>query len=520
MRAAPSLRPPLRQNATAQACEPAQLPPLLDGDIAALVYGQPQLLLELAARHGSPLNIVWPHCLERNVAAMRAVLDEQRLPYAIFYGAKVNKSRSLVRAAVDSGVGVDVSSLYELRDALRAGADGARICATGPAKTAAFHRELLACGALISVDSPEELNDIAAAAASPAVAAGANANAAARPARPARLLLRYRPESARGSRFGMDAAQLEQCLHLLARERERLFFEGFHFHLGGYGHESRAQALRELLPLVDAARGLGLHPRMIDIGGGLPIRYVENARYAAFLQAQQAGDYRNGRLPSDFYPYGGKVDAPSWLRQLLAAPAADSVGGATLADTLRALDVTLALEPGRSLADQAGITVFRITRVKALADGRTVLFAEGSSFSACETWFASEYLVDPVLVRRDPAAAAQPCRAYIAGHSCLDDDVISNRFIDFSAVPVAGDLLVYANTAGYQMDLLENEFHRHPMPRRLRARLTQAAILDVSPDDFREQDDDDSEQSERVNRQYADPRDFPPRPEFPAAAED
>ncbi|TJW70066.1 MAG: Y4yA family PLP-dependent enzyme, partial [Mesorhizobium sp.] len=31
----------------------------------------------------------------------------------------------------------------------------------------------------------------------------------------------------------------------------------------------------------------------------------------------------------------------------------------------------------------------------------------------------------------------------------------------------AGDLLVYANTGGYQMDLLENEFHRHPMPSRL-----------------------------------------------------
>ncbi|AFL54987.1 diaminopimelate decarboxylase [Sinorhizobium fredii] len=59
-----------------------------------------------------------------------------------------------------------------------------------------------------------------------------------------------------------------------------------------------------------------------------------------------------------------------------------------------------------------------------------------------------------------------PVRAYLAGHSCLDEDVISNRWLTFPTAPRAGDLLVYANTGGYQMDLLENEFHRHPMPAR------------------------------------------------------
>jgi diaminopimelate decarboxylase len=63
---------------------------------------------------------------------------------------------------------------------------------------------------------------------------------------------------------------------------------------------------------------------------------------------------------------------------------------------------------------------------------------------------------------REPEAA--PIRASIAGHSCLDGDVISHRLLAFDSHPRAGDLLIYANTAGYQMDLLENEFHRHPMP--------------------------------------------------------
>ncbi|WP_255420669.1 hypothetical protein [Arsenophonus endosymbiont of Aleurodicus floccissimus] len=29
--------------------------------------------------------------------------------------------------------------------------------------------------------------------------------------------------------------------------------------------------------------------------------------------------------------------------------------------------------------------------------------------------------------------------------------------------------MLFVNTAGYQMDLLENQFHRHPLPTRLTA---------------------------------------------------
>lgn len=138
--------------------------------------------------------------------------------------------------------------------------------------------------------------------------------------------------------------------------------------------------------------------------------------------------------------------------------------------------------------DQAAITVFRVTRVKALPGGQHVIFVEGSSFSACETWFASEFLVDPIHVStgRSAGLGAAPTRGYIAGHSCLDDDVITNRLIRFETTPRAGDLLVYANTAGYQMDLLENEFHRHPMPRRIAVRCDEAGGLDVTSDDDRE----------------------------------
>lgn len=101
---------------------PSTLPPLLDPRIEQWIRTAPDKLHALMAQHGSPLNIVWPHTVAGNVERMRRVLDGHEVAHEIFYGAKVNKSQALVRAAVAAGVGIDVSSLAEFEDALRAGA--------------------------------------------------------------------------------------------------------------------------------------------------------------------------------------------------------------------------------------------------------------------------------------------------------------------------------------------------------------------------------------------------------------
>ncbi len=450
--------------------------PLVHRDVARLVDESPEQIRSIVRQHGSPVHVVLPHVLAENVDALCTVLARHDLPCKMFYGAKVNKSNALVRAAVESGIGVDVSSIHELRDALRAGAQGSSVCATGPAKTRVFHAALIGAGALVAVDSREEFDDLL------ALTREINADYS------TRILLRYQPHASRASRFGMASDELLECLRRLPSLRGMLEFEGFHFHLSGYRYESRVDAIAELAPLIDAARALGLTPRLLDIGGGLPVRYVDSSFYEAFVRNQRPSDYRNARVPASFYPYGGTVDATEWLERLLASPCAP---GLSVARYLNRERMRLALEPGRSLADQAAFSVFRITRVKSLVDGTFAIFVEGSSFSACETWFASEFLVDPILVAAyqdddsgcERSTPRSHVRAYIAGHSCLDEDVITNRFVHFGRSPKAGDLLVYANTAGYQMDLLENEFHRHPMPRRVAARLDGAGRMEISPDD-------------------------------------
>ncbi|MFJ7311569.1 Y4yA family PLP-dependent enzyme [Pseudomonas sp. NPDC098747] len=446
---------------------PDMLKPLIDPIIATLINNFPDTLADLAKQHGSPLNLVWPHAFKLNTQTLLNVLKQHNVPCEIFYGAKANKSQSMLGAAANSGIGVDVSSIHELHAALRAGTPGAKICATGPAKTAVFHQALISAGSLICVDSLEEFDHLK------------SEIEALQPVAKARILLRYRPKSSPKSRFGMSSEDLLEGLQRLTKRSDIFHFEGFHFHLGGYGFESRAQALREVSGFVGAAREMGLNPRMIDIGGGLPIRYVEPQTYARFLQNDNTpSHYYNQKIPEAYYPYGGDLTAAQWLTLLLEA---EHSPGLSIANYLKLENITLALEPGRSLVDQAAISLFRVTRTKKLANNKTVIFVEGSSFSACETWFASEYLVDPILISTKELPHT-PTQAFIAGHSCLDDDVITHRLINFATAPQTGDLLIYVNTAGYQMDLLENEFHRHPLPRRLTATCSTEGNYAFSPD--------------------------------------
>lgn len=277
---------------------PVMLKPLIDSTVAEFINHHSAELTKLAECHGSPLNIVWPHAFQLNSEALKAVLQAHGLRHEIFYGAKANKSQSLLAAAEKSGIGVDVSSIHELEAALRAGVPGAKICATGPAKTAIFHRALVSAGSLICVDSKEELDHLEKMLETPN-----------KPLK-ARVLLRYRPKSNAHSRFGMGPEDMIACMVRLLKQGQTLVFEGFHFHLNGYAFETRVQAIRELGDYVEAAREMGLNPRMIDIGGGLPICYVDPQAYNNFLHDfNHPSHYRNQVVPNAYYPYGGDLTA-------------------------------------------------------------------------------------------------------------------------------------------------------------------------------------------------------------------
>jgi len=89
-------------------------------------------LKELANCYGSPLNILFPNVMDKNISNFKETLKEHHLSGKIYYAHKCNKSNSFLKQALQNQINVDVASLEELKSALSNGFTGDRIEATGP----------------------------------------------------------------------------------------------------------------------------------------------------------------------------------------------------------------------------------------------------------------------------------------------------------------------------------------------------------------------------------------------------
>ncbi|MGI5373280.1 alanine racemase [Streptomyces sp. CA-251387] len=422
---------------------PAHPDPQLD---AILGSGLPH---ELSYALGGPFHLLLPDRFDANVAAFEQALTEAGVEGRVYYAKKANKAAAWMDRCALSGTGVDVAAAGELRDALGHGVRGEDVVVTGPTKAEGLLRVAVLQGCLIAVDALDELERVV-----------AQAQAA---ARPARVLLRRLPPAQPHSRFGLDDRELESALARCAEAAEAVVLEGFSFHLSGYDPQQRADLAGELVELCLKARVLGLRADRISIGGGFAVDYTAAEHWERFLREQRPDHYHAGKsfAASDFYPYHSPVAGADALRAVLAARPGGS--GRPLAERLREAGVALLLEPGRALLDRAGCTVFRVQGVKDRPSGYGILTVDGSSLSLSEQWFNSEYLPDPVLLPAH-ASPGEPYAACVGGATCLESDMVTWRKVRFPARPAAGDLLVYPNTAGYQMDSNESPFHELPLP--------------------------------------------------------
>ncbi|WP_229784254.1 alanine racemase [Pilimelia anulata] len=416
--------------------------------MAALLDHERALLASLLDGLGSPLHVVLPGIFEENVAALRATLLDVGAAADILFAKKANKAGCFAESAARLGVGIDVASAPELVKALAGGVPGERIGVSGPEKDDALHALAVRHGCLVAVDSLGELRRLA--------------DTAARARTPVRVLLRARVDSQPRSRFGMAAPERRAAAARCTELAEFVRLCGFSVHLAGYSPAERALAANELIDHCVEARLCGSPSAgIVNIGGGLPVRYVDPRLWAEFLRRNEPGHYHANRQFADFYPYGGQL-ANDALRAIMTHPVN---GRESLAARAARAGIRFVVEPGRAVLDQAGFTVFRVQGVddRRDADGYAIVTVAGSSFSLSEQWFNSDYLPDPVLLAAHPAAD-EVFPACVAGSTCLENDLVTWRKVGFPRPVRRGDHLVYLNTAGYQMDSNESPFHDAPLP--------------------------------------------------------
>jgi diaminopimelate decarboxylase len=364
---------------------------------------------ELARTFGTPL-VVYDEATLRTQA--RAYLSAA--PGAlVVYGTKAFPSVAVLQVLAEEGLGADVSTVGELAFAERAGLGGERLVVHGNNKEDALIERALALGALVVVDSLDELDRVR--------AAGGT-----------RFLVRVTPgieadtheavkTAHHGSKFGLTP---KDAVEAIRRAPEA---EGLHVHVGSQLQHFGASLMTADWVAQFAARlndELGWTPRTIDLGGGLGVRHV--------------------------------LEEPAFTVE-------DFVGG-LIAELQRSWrlhglpDPQLVFEPGRSLVSRAGVTLYTVGGVKRASAATTYVTVDGGmSDNPRPAMYNARYTA--LLATR---ADERPTGAFaVAGKHCESGDVLIER-VELPE-PRRGDLLAVPVTGAYTLSM-SSSYNAVPRP--------------------------------------------------------
>jgi diaminopimelate decarboxylase len=358
----------------------------------------------IAARFGTPCFVYSRAGLERAFSRFERGFGAH--PHLICYAAKANSNLAILNLFARLGSGFDIVSGGELERVIAAGGDPSKVVFSGVGKRTDEIELALAHGILcFNVESHSELLRIS------RIAAQRKAEA--------RISLRVNPDvdpkthpyistGLKRAKFGV---QFEDALRLYreARELPGIRITGVDYHIGSQITELPPflDALDKLLGLVDQLESEGISLHHLDLGGGLGIRYRDEAPPdpAAYLQAL--------------------------LQRLAGRPQ------------------TILLEPGRALVGNAGVL---LTRVEYLKHGAERNFAVVDA--------AMNDLIRPALyngfhdiVPVAPSEGIATRRYEVVGPICESADFLGHER-DLSVTE--GDLLAIMSAGAYGMSMSSN----------------------------------------------------------------
>ncbi|RJR16616.1 MAG: diaminopimelate decarboxylase [Nitrospiraceae bacterium] len=283
------------------------------------LYAEEVPVSKIAEAVGTPVYIYSHNTLLSHFIAYRDAFDGQ--PHTICFALKANSNIAVLKLLANNGCGADVVSGGELHLALKAGIPPHKIVYAGVGKTELEIVQALKAGILMfNIESSDEMLAIS--------------EIAARMKKKAPIALRVNPDidpethpyistGLKESKFGIP---IEEALehYRLAKKHPSLRILGIHKHIGSQITTIRpfVDALKKVILLAKTLRSHGIPIDYIDMGGGLGI------------------PYRNEHPPH-----------PSELSRAILP-------------LMRGGNFNLILEPGRSIAGNAGILVTKALYLK------------------------------------------------------------------------------------------------------------------------------------------------------------
>ena len=322
--------------------------------IDGVLHAESVALPRLAAAVGTPFYVYSAERIRSQLGALSAALNG--IPHRIHFAMKANACRGVLEVVRATGAGVDVVSGGELDRARRAGFGPDDILFGGVGKQAHELREALVGGVkVLNVESPAELALIAEIAASLGLVApvGLRVN----PEVDVENAHRFIATGEKGHKFGIPIGEaLAAGQQALASPHLRLV--GLDIHVGSQllSLEAYRHGAERLVELGQALRAAGAELRFLDVGGGLPVRYRDEAA-------------------PDLAAYAGIV------------------GGAAAA-----LEVALLVEPGRFVIADAGMLVTTVLYRKGNGGRTTLVCDAGMTELVRPSRYDAYHHVEPVQV--------------------------------------------------------------------------------------------------------------------------
>ncbi len=386
------------------------------------LYAEDVPLEKLARDYGTPLYVYSKRTLLRHIRAYSEAFggdpsrgDESPMGIVSF-ALKANSNGAILGLLASEGAGADIVSGGELFRALRAGIPASKIVYAGVGKTAdeivyALKKNIL----MFNVESDEELEKIN--------------RVAGQAGRKAPVALRVNPDvdplthpyistGLKKYKFGVP---IEEALefYMKARKMENIEIIGVHEHIGSQLTRIAPfrDALEKVLALIEKLRDYGIKLKYLDLGGGLGIRY------------------RRGESE--------KPPEPAALAK-------------SLLPLVKGRGLTVIVEPGRSVAGNAGVLLTRCLYRKKTAVKRFVIVDAGMNDLVRPSLYGAYHEIIPV--RRNRRAAL---KVDVVGPICESGDFLATDR-RMPAV-LAGEFLCVLGAGAYGFSMSSN-YNSRPHP--------------------------------------------------------
>ncbi len=367
-------------------------------------YGDGELLAEqlpvadIAEEYGTPLYIYSKAGLEVGYQAYKKPLENTS--HLICYAVKANSNLAVLNTLARAGAGFDIVSVGELERVLAAGGDPAKVVFSGVGKQKHEIQKALEAGILcFNVESETELERIQACAkslnkiAAISIRVNPDVDAKTHP---------YISTGLKDNKFGIDINQAP-AVYKKAAAMSHLKVVGVDCHIGSQltSQAPFLDALDRLLLLVDNLKEQDIVIEHLDIGGGLGVRYKDETP-----------------------PSPG-----TYLKQVLTK--------------LEGRNLKLIVEPGRSIAAEAGILVTRVELIKRNEHKAFAVVDAAMNDKLRPSFYGAWHDIDPVIVKGE-GDKAKPAVYDVVGPICETGDFLGKERLlsikenDLLAVRCAG----------------------------------------------------------------------------------